>query len=316
MITAESGSVKHQSAIGFNLRNIWRKIDRRLFRPKLIHQDRLIVVDEDSDRCVNPVFLTGVHRSGTTLLRHIIDSHSHIACPPESFFLTGFADILKTPRFFDGFSGMGFDRAGVIRGLSRGISHFFETYRRSKGKPRWADKTPEYVQLLPFLEEVFGPTCQYLMIYRHPFDVINSLLESGWDFSKEHWNFLNYHDDHFKNLVLYHTDILQQQIDFAATHDDRCHSVHYEKLLADPEKVLKGMFEFLDEPWEEEVLFYHTKPHDWGTGDPKAKTSKGFRPSIGNWKRWPREQIEYAAEKLQPQLDQLGYSVEQNEPVA
>jgi hypothetical protein len=56
------------------------------------------------------------------------------------------------------------------------VSFYFETYRQSKGKRRWADKTPHYVMCLDFVEELYGPSCQYLMIYRHPFDVAESLL--------------------------------------------------------------------------------------------------------------------------------------------
>ncbi|MBI3838011.1 MAG: sulfotransferase, partial [Planctomycetia bacterium] len=45
------------------------------------------VVDTDS---FSPVFLIGCPRSGTTLLRVMLDSHPHLASPPETFFLLDF----------------------------------------------------------------------------------------------------------------------------------------------------------------------------------------------------------------------------------
>src|SRR3954462_15908459 len=45
-----------------------------------------------------PAFLVGCHRSGTTLLRRLLDSHPHIACPPESKFIAGFEAFLTYPQ--------------------------------------------------------------------------------------------------------------------------------------------------------------------------------------------------------------------------
>lgn len=299
-----------QAPLAFRVKQTLRRIRRQIVRPRVVKSTQLLVVDE-SDRCTNPIFIIGMHRSGTTLIRQIIDSHSHIACPPETFFLIALAPLLdEEERFHRGLETMGFDGEGVARGLNRAIGYFYEAYRRSKDKPRWADKTPEYVRILPFIEQVFGPDCQYLMIYRHPLDVINSLMSQSWDFTMKQWQSVDYHEERFTNLLMYHADILQRQMDFAAAHADRCHTLRYEDVVADPETHLRRAFEFLGEPWEPEVLAYHKAEHDWGTGDPDANTSSGFRPSVGNWKRWEPEQIRKAGEILRAQCERLEYSLD------
>ena len=40
-----------------------------------------------------PIFLVGIYRSGTTLARYVLDSHSRITCPPETAFMAGLADL-------------------------------------------------------------------------------------------------------------------------------------------------------------------------------------------------------------------------------
>jgi hypothetical protein len=291
-------------------KQIARKVVRKLRQPKIVRREQIIVVD-DQDRCENPVFLIGVHRSGTTLLRLIVDSHSNIACPPETFFLTGYARFFEIDRFRHGLETMGFDRQSAAAGIRRAAAHFYEAYRHAKGKPRWADKTPEYVRILPFIEEIFGPSCQYVMIYRHPFDVMSSLLTSGWDFDgSEEWKCLDYEGDLFENFAYYHRDVMQGQLSFSEAHADRCHALRYEDLMHDPEASLRRMFEFLGEPWEDAVLEYASTDHDWGTGDPTAKVGRGFRASVGNWGWWSAEQIDTASRILAPVLETLGYSAD------
>ena len=308
-MAADTRQTEFRAPTSFKLRNFVRRQMRRVFQPKVVRKDRLIVAD-DADRCTNPVFLIGVHRSGTTLVRQIIDSHSRIACPAESFFIYGLAELFGNDLYQEGFEAMGFDREGIARGLRRTADFFFDAYRRSKDKPRWADKTPQYVQILDFIEEVFGPDCQYIVIYRHPLDIINSLLATRWDFSAPRWDFMRFHDDHFTNLSMYVGDGIQKQLDFEAAHPQRCRRLRYEQLVTEPEPVLRDVFEFLGEPWEEQVLAFYKQPHDRGRGHADAAFMKGFRPSLENWKGWTPEQIRLAGDIVAPQLEQLEYRVD------
>jgi len=45
-----------------------------------------------------PVFLIGCHRSGTTLMRYLLDAHPNLACPPESKFLAALHEVFKYPQ--------------------------------------------------------------------------------------------------------------------------------------------------------------------------------------------------------------------------
>jgi len=278
------------------------KAYRIVASPRVIRQDRIVVRDE-RDTCSNPVFLVGLHRSGTTLVRQIVDSHSSIACPPETFFLKGLANALEEKLFLNGVKGMGFGREEAVIALRQCADFLYETYRQSKGKSRWADKTPGYLMLLPFIEEMYGPECQYVMIYRHPLDVTESLLRKGWDF-------MSYHEDPFKNVLMYVRDGLERQEQFEASHAGRWHRLFYEELMSDKETELRAMFEFLGEQWEPEVIDYGRFPHDYGLGDPEALLLKGYRPNIGSWRGWKNDRIEKALEILGPQMDRLGYSIE------
>src|SRR4029453_17976698 len=98
--------------------------------------------------------IVGCQRSGTSLLRRILDSHSRIACPPESQFILPLVEILQgkgasiETKYLSGLASMGYGRSEVEASLARFISGFFERYAASQGKVRWADKSPLYVDCL------------------------------------------------------------------------------------------------------------------------------------------------------------------------
>src|SRR5262245_59249629 len=102
-----------------------------------------------------PIFLVGVYRSGTTLLRYVVDSHPDVACPPESDFLNRLAPLLQDERAANGLLSMGYDHGHVATRLAAFADYFFGNYARSKGKSRWADKSPSYVDHVAFLREIF-----------------------------------------------------------------------------------------------------------------------------------------------------------------
>ncbi len=106
-------------------------------------------------------FIVGVTRSGTTLLRLMLDAHPDLAIPPETHFVPS---LIKATRK----NGVSPDEAhGIVTGhrqwgdfnldsaellrryceLDRidpetTIRAFFELYAEREGKPRWGDKTP------------------------------------------------------------------------------------------------------------------------------------------------------------------------------
>jgi hypothetical protein len=241
-------------------------------------------------------------------LRLIVDSHSRIACPPESFFIAPLGELLNDEKALTGLEAMGFDREHVLARLRETASYFFEMYATSHGKPRWADKTPSYASCLDLIDALYGSECRYVFIYRHGLDVACSIPYSGIPELEPYVEACG--GDRFAAAARYWAEQCQKMLDFQARRPALCHELRYDQLVRDPEPQLRRMFEFLDEPFEPEVLRFYEKPHDvWpGLEDRKAAGAKGFVPRIGVWRDQPDEVIESMLREAGPMLARLGYS--------
>jgi len=151
--------------------------------------------------------IVGSPRSGTTLLRFMLDSHPELAIPPE----TGF--LMLRPKFWgrgDKFREK-FFRALVTYpqpipawpdfeipeeafwkalleitpfNLPEGYRAFYRLYAARFGKPRWGDKTPLYCLELNAVRRVL-PEARFIHIIRDGRDAALSLrrmwFSPGWD---------------------------------------------------------------------------------------------------------------------------------------
>lgn len=144
-------------------------------------------------------FVVGCGRSGTTLVRAMLDSHPELAIPPESYFVSelaaewapgrafAFDDLLARLRGHDRFArwGLAIDAVAEAGAAARpqtfadGIRCAFAAYAREKGKPRYGDKTPRYVQDLALLAELF-PEARFVHVIRDGRDVALSFLDREW----------------------------------------------------------------------------------------------------------------------------------------
>ena len=115
-----------------------------------------------------PLIVLGVRRSGTTLLRVMLDRNPSLSVPDESYFVPQLArrhrgsvdpaafldDLRRLPTLVE----WGLSADAVARRLRPGmttgaaIAAVFEAYAAELGKARWGDKTPLYMQYLPLLE--------------------------------------------------------------------------------------------------------------------------------------------------------------------
>ncbi|RME84888.1 MAG: sulfotransferase [Caldilineae bacterium] len=283
---------------------------RRLYHDLVVRRSTVRVVPAESSPRLEypPVFIIGVYRSGTTLLRYILDSHPHIACPPESDFLGGLAALLEHEPYRLGLARMGFDEAHVLARLREFSLYFFANYAASQQKPRWADKSPSYVDYLNFILQLF-PEAQFVMLYRHGFDVAHSYTRGGTFMRDTLAEYCRPGEDLRLGAVRYWQDKVRRMQRFQAAEPARCFSLRYEDLCAEPEGWLRPLFAFLDEPWDARVLEFYRFPHDKGLEDGRVAATRGFSISQGHYHDWPEELRRACLAVAADTLQALGYEV-------
>jgi hypothetical protein len=254
-----------------------------------------------------PIFVIGCQRSGTSLLRRILDSHSRIACPPESHFILSLFEILHDERALAGLRSMGYARTEVEASLARFIGGFFDRYAAARGKARWADKTPQYVDCLPELWDLFGPNARFVVIIRHGLDVAFSLSNAH-----RHYPAIDAHvARHNGNVAIGAASFWLEQSEkierFRSTRPEACFLLRYEDLTATPATVLEPLFTWLGEKWEPDVMDYARFDHHEGIEDPDVRRRRRIEPNNERYLRWPVEVQRAVRETCQPMLSRLGY---------
>ena len=126
-----------------------------------------------------PIIIGGFYRSGTTLVRYILDTHSRIYCGPEvKFFLDFYGDYLNDPirpaRFMTSARNM-LPEKQLLRVLGRTFVVLHEKAAARAGKPRWADKTPENVLYLEDWQLLLDDNWVFVHVVRNPLDTLASL---------------------------------------------------------------------------------------------------------------------------------------------
>jgi hypothetical protein len=197
-----------------------------------------------------PIFIVGCQRSGTTLLRLILDAHPNISCGPETLFLADFAERLTGERHWQHLAQFGFPKGywhEKVAGLFDAVQ---SDYARGRGKARWADKTARYAVHLDQIDLLF-PTCQVVHIIRDGRDVVAS--------HRDRWGYLSALKA-VRKWPWYVRAARAAGARLAA--QGRYHEVRYEELVTDPEATLRELLDFLGEPWDDAVLEHDRWPHD------------------------------------------------------
>ncbi len=228
---------------------------------------------------MRPVFLVGTMRSGTTLLRLILDSHERLAIADESGFLRAVAAAKVIPDQHDGagwYRRYGVSDEQMNERLRRFYDEMFSAWARSQGKARWGDKTPFHIDQLPLLDEVF-PDAQVVGIVRHPGAVVASQMRRGRSFASAVRSWRR------SNLRLVRAAGRK-------TLRDRLVVLRYEDLVSDPEPVLRQLLQFLGEEWSPNLLRHHEVQRE--RGQPaivEGGTRTGDPIDAGRDRRWLRE---------------------------
>jgi len=245
-----------------------------------------------------PVFVLSHERSGSTLLRYIIDTHPQV-CSPAHLHLGQLCRSLYTSLFYSLGQTMEVSDEAMRERLvaaetRRIVDELMGRYTNAKGKQTWCEKTTENLQYLRILHDVF-PDAWYICLYRNCMDVVHSSIEcSRWGFMPELAPYVQKRPDNIVAAMveswIEKTNIL---LEFEQAHAKQCFRIKYETLVAEPSQTLSAMFVALGLEWEEELLnAVFSTPHDQGSGDQKILfTKKVNTDSIGRGSTITRENI-------------------------
>jgi hypothetical protein len=124
-----------------------------------------------------PVFVLTCPRSGSTLLRHFLDSHPRITCPPESQLVIICQNIMASWSNYRQETTSTERRASALKQARSLLRDFIKWHLENSGKEVFSDKSLPNIEHFELLAEAF-PRARFICLFRNPMDVVASMLEA------------------------------------------------------------------------------------------------------------------------------------------
>jgi hypothetical protein len=260
-----------------------------------------------------PIFIVGCMRSGTSLVSHILDSHSRIAVFYESYlynyFRTGlrfYGDLQKPANFRRLVTDV--CEALVVQKVSPPSPEEIEAviaaptfpalfaavlqlYARSKGKTRAGDKTPDHHFCLDLIQGDFSGS-PIVFVMRDPRDTVLSLKRALFypttESAAQAWN---------------------EAFNSYTKTSESVHLLRYEELVQTPKKTMEALCVAIGEKFEPAMLrFFEKVPDHLRREQIHEKLTRPIDvSSIGNFKQMPAAEIEMVESICGDGLEALGY---------
>ncbi len=245
------------------------------------------------NRVNEPVFLIGAERSGTTLLRLMLDHHPEIAFNLESEYLVSqiaengvfpdighYADWLRRNRVFR-HSRFGIDERLDYAGL---VNDFLRQKLERDGKKHVGATVHYRFGKLALI----WPDAKYIYLYRDGRDVAGSVVQMGWAgnafIAADWWLEAEKEWEDFRPRLA----------------GDRWLEVRYENLITDPRGELERICGFFGVGFSER-MFDYTGTSSYGLPDPSL---------IYQWRRKMKPQdLRLAEARLAKRLRERGYEM-------
>ena len=266
------------------------------------------------------IIVLGAPRSGTTLLRRLIDAHPNIACPGETNVFASCGRFLRSERIaegvrigvLDGLGYAGFARSEVLTRLREFAFSFHREYAQRQGKHRWASKTAFDAFYLDEIEQLCGDHVHFVCIQRHGLDVacsIQELCNRNGMYLKELHEYIVRYPTMLEAFAHVWVDLAQSIDAFAKRHPENALQVTYEDLIEHTDATMARIMAFVGEEWRPSLTDQALQNRgNLGLGDWKTYGRKSVDAgSVGRWKELSRDTIGRLGAICNPTLTLCGY---------
>ena len=198
------------------------------------------------------IFIGGMPRSGTTLLRAMLDAHSEVRCGEETRVIPRILGMrtqwTKAEKEAERLQEAGLSDNVLDDAVAAFILEII--VKHGEPAPRLCNKDPFTLKSAVYLSKLF-PQSKFILMVRDGRAVVHSIITrkvtiTGFDLS-------NYRSCLQKWNMAMDTMVSQcRQLG-----SNKCLMVYYEQLVLHPESVLRSLLTFLDLQWQDAVLHHH-----------------------------------------------------------
>ncbi|KAI4498308.1 hypothetical protein M0802_006487 [Mischocyttarus mexicanus] len=239
------------------------------------------------DRYMPLIFIGGVPRSGTTLMRAMLDAHPDVRCGQET------------------------------RVIDSAIAAFCLEIiaRHAEPAARLCNKDPLTLKMGSYMLELF-PNAKFIFMVRDGRATVHSIISrkvtiTGFDLTS-----------YRQSLIRWNHAISAMYGQCREVGSDRCLMVPYEQLVLHPRQWMKKILRFLDVPWNESVM-HHEEFINKPGGVPLSKVERSsdqiIKPvnleALTKWVGNIPEDVVREMPDIAPMLSVLGYDPYANPPV-
>ncbi|MDA9042710.1 sulfotransferase, partial [Candidatus Pelagibacter sp.] len=216
-----------------------------------------------------PIFIVGMPRSGTTLVEHIISSHSQVTGAGELSFVAQFGSSIGR-----GLSDLNTD--SLINFRER---YLIKLQSVSNGNLIVTDKMPQNFRYIGLLAAAF-PEAKIVHVKRNPAALCWANYKQyfmskniGYCYAID--DVISYHKL-YENLMVFWTNTLSKRI----------YNLDYEQLTVNQESETRQLIDYLDLDWDEKCLSPQNNTRNVATASSLQVRQKVYQGSSEKWKKY------------------------------
>ncbi|XP_066253385.1 protein-tyrosine sulfotransferase [Euwallacea similis] len=288
-------------------------------KPRMVATQEKYTVGNDNkvyeyNRQMPLIFIGGVPRSGTTLMRAMLDAHPDVRCGQETRVIPRLLQLrfhwLKSEK-----ESMRLEQAGITSDvLNSAIAAFTMEIIAKHGEPaaRLCNKDPLLIKMGSYVLDLF-PNAKFIFMVRDGRATAHSIITrkvtiTGFDLTS-----------YRQCLKKWNSAVEAMNNQCREMGRDKCLRVPYEQLVLHPKEWMEKVLKFLDIPWNDSVL-HHEDFINNGISLSKVERSSDqvIKPvNLEALTKWvgniPDDVVRDMAE-IAPMLSVLGYDPYSNPP--